>query len=550
MAFDKVSPWDSTGKGPWLVAASIASLLAVVAYASGLGGEFVFDDRAFLVDNPHLNEPHDLLYFFTGDLYSYSNVQAHSAVYRPLFFGVLRLGNILWPGSPLALHLYSLSLHLAATLLVLAIIRRLLPGVSPLAAGVGACLFAVHPVHVEAVAWISAFVHPMATVLILASYLFHDFYQRRKNIYALGPAVFFFLIALLTSEMATTYPFLILALDWARHGRPRPLWAAPYFALLAVYFVVRNLVLGESLPLNFFDPDAWIRFPVFLAEYLGHLIVPGSQPLYLAVPDGWMVSPISGLAAGSLVILFAFLLIRRGEGRRGPLIAAVWIFVSLLPPLAASFSPTPLFTLRALYLPSTGIAILVAWLLSMGEFDRRKAGLTVAASAAFLLLPLGLTIDASRNWLDDGRVYGRIIDFNPQHFAGYSGLGSYLERIGETQAAVLQYEKAIALAEQKDKVDRMEALALLLGQSGNSARSLEIYSQITILEPNRSSAWVGVGNNLWFLGRLPEAAEAYRKAHAADAGNREACYNLVLVLKKLGKIEEAASYTACAGRLP
>jgi superkiller protein 3 len=93
-------------------------------------------------------------------------------------------------------------------------------------------------------------------------------------------------------------------------------------------------------------------------------------------------------------------------------------------------------------------------------------------------------------------------------------------------------------------------LGLLLGQSGQSARSLEIYRQVLALRPNRSSAWVGLGNNLLYLGRLPEAAEAYRKAHAADAGNREACHNLAMVLRKLGRAEEAALYAACAATPP
>jgi hypothetical protein len=550
VALGKASKWYGPGGGPWLVAALVAALLSVAVYMNGLGGEFVLDDHAFLVDNPQLTEPHDLSYFFAGDFWSYSRTPTSSAIYRPFYFAVLWLSNDLWPGSALALHLFSLSLHLAATLLLLAVIPRLLPGISPLAAGGGACLFAVHPVHVEPVAWISAFTHPMATALILASYLFHDHHQRRKNIYAFSTAGFFFLIALFTSEMATAYPFLILALDWVRHGRPRPLLAVPYFVLLAFYFVIRNVVLDESIPLSFSDPDAWLRFPVFLVEYLGHLILPYSQPLYLAMPSGWTISPASGFAAGSLAIMLAFLLTRRVRDRRGPLFAATWIFVCLLPPLAASFNPNPLFTLRSLYMPSVGIAILTAWLISTPDFVRQRACLTIFAFAAFLLLPLGLTIDANRDWLEDRRVYGRIITFNPAHYAGYLGLARHLVRTGETKEAVSQYEKAVALAGPRKKAAVLEALGLLFGQSGDPARSLEIYRQVTILEPNRSSAWVGIGNNLWYLGQLPEAADAYRKAHAADASNREACYNLVLVLRKLGKTGEAARYAACATILP
>jgi tetratricopeptide (TPR) repeat protein len=545
---DSASPWYSNGKGPWLLAALISVLLAVVAYANGLGGAFVLDDRSFLVDNPHLTEPHNLSYFFSGDLSSYSNAPAFTAVYRPLFFAVLWLGNVLWPGNPLAFHLLSLGLHLAATLLLLAIIPRLLPGVSPLAAGVGACLFAVHPVHVEAVAWVSAFVHPMATALILASYLFHDHHQRTSNIYALGLAGFFFFVALFASETAIGYPFLIIACDWIRHGRPRPFWAAPYFALLALYFGIRYAVIGEAAPLNLGDPGAWLRFPFFLAEYLRHLIFPYPQPLYLAMQSNWEVSLGSGLAAITLVALFCFLLVRLPRDRQGPLFAAAWVSAGLLPPLAAAFISTPLFAMRSLYMPSVGIGLLAAWLVSRIAPVHRKPG--IAAIVALLSVALVATTAANQTWLDDGRVFRQVIAFNPENYAGYLSLGMYLERTGETRAAVQQYEKAVALAGPKDKASPLESLGRLLGKSGDSTRSLEIYRQITILEPNRSSAWVGVGNNLWYLGRLPEAANAYRKAHVADAGNREACYNLVLALKNLGRTEEAARYAACAANPP
>jgi hypothetical protein len=77
--------------------AVIAALPAVAACANALGGAFVPDDRPFLVDKPHLNAPHDLTCFFTGNLYAYSNLPVSTSVYRPSFFAVLWLVNLLWP---------------------------------------------------------------------------------------------------------------------------------------------------------------------------------------------------------------------------------------------------------------------------------------------------------------------------------------------------------------------------------------------------------------------------------------------------------------------
>jgi hypothetical protein len=266
------SPLSRAATGPWLLAALAAVLLAVAAYANGLTGEFVLDDRPFLVDNPQLTDSHEFSYFFARDVYSYSNLpDVHSPNYRPLYFATLWLGNVFWPGAPLGYHLFSLALHIATTVLLLAAIPRLLPGTSPLAAGVGACLFAVHPVHSEAVAWITPFTHLMATALVLASYLVHYRYQGTRNPAALALAGFLFLLALFSNEMATGFPVFILVHDWIRYDRPRPLGAVPYFLILGVYILIRNIVLTNPFPLVFSDPAAWLRFPVFLAEYLRQL---------------------------------------------------------------------------------------------------------------------------------------------------------------------------------------------------------------------------------------------------------------------------------------
>jgi tetratricopeptide (TPR) repeat protein len=217
-------------------------------------------------------------------------------------------------------------------------------------------------------------------------------------------------------------------------------------------------------------------------------------------------------------------------------------------PLAATFAPSPYFALRTLYMPSVGVALLVAWFVSNHTFLQRKGGL--AAIATVLLLALGVTIAANRNWLDDGRVYRRIIASNPGYLGGHVGLGRYLGRTGKVEEAARLYEQVVALADPEQKAEPLELLGLLLGQAGESVRSLEIYRQVTELEPSRSSAWVGVGNNLWHMGRLDEAVDAYRKAHTADPGNQKACHNLAMTLRQLGKTEEAARFDACAVRRP
>ena len=532
-------------KKQWLVTALVVVSMALVAFLNGLGGEFILDDSAFLVGNPHLDTPHNLAYFFTKNLWYYSNIpDAYSASYRPLFFLFLWLSNQLSLANPLALHLLVLQLHMLATLLLLLTIRRMVPGISPLAAGIAAGLFAVHPVHSEAVAWISAFIHPLTTVFLLAAYLAHDKAHRNGGIMATVGALAFFILALLSNEMAVAFPFFILLNDRLRYGRLYFSKNAPYLVLLITYALVRNLILGEPVPLTFLDLGSWLQFPVFLLEYLRHLLLPWPQPLFLQMPDDWKLS------VGALLTLTLYLAALVGlgripiENRKIPLIATAWVAAFLLPPLAAAFSPDARFALRSLYLPSIGISILLAWAIDTLPTIRRPLGITLVGFT--LILALAGTVAANRHWINDGAVYSNIILWNPSHQAGYLGLGKFFERNGEAAQALALYERSISLAEPSEKVESLEHMALLLGESGDNARSLELYKQLTVLKPDSAFVWTGVGNNLWALGQIESAADAYLQAYKADPDNRVTCHNLVLTLNQLGQTAEAARYVECA----
>lgn len=550
MSLAEVSGWVRQGRRPWPLVVLAVVILSLVTYANGLGGEYVIDDLLFMVDNPHLSAPHDIAYFFTDDVLSYSvSPSTVVAIYRPLFFATLWLGNAIGLGSPLALHLFALVLHIIATLLVLAVIVRLVPGVSVVAAAVGALAFAVHPVHSEAVAWIAAFIHPLATIFVLVSFLFYDMDGRLHKSVALALAGLFFALALFCNEVVTGFPFFLLGYTWLRYRPVQTLQVVPFFILLALYAVVRHGVLGEALPLTISDLDAWRRFPVFLIEYLRHLVFPWPQPFYpagsleQAMPPGWSLSWVSVLSVGLLAFFCGLALKRASADRVAGLLALAWIAAALMPVLAATFSPDFRFALRSLYLASVGLAVLVAWLLHSIAFPQKPAGFVVIALV--LSLAMGATISANRTWQNNGRVFQQIVNSNPTNFVGYRGAGAYWELSGQPDRAIEYYERGLSAVRLEDRPALLERLGAVLGETGASQQSLEIFRQLTELEPDNSHAWVGIGNNLWALGQMDEAANAYKKAIAADSANWQACYNLVLLLRRHGKVQEAMEFSGC-----
>jgi tetratricopeptide (TPR) repeat protein len=532
-------------KKQWWVAILVVISLALLAYWNAFDGEFVLDDRAFLVDNPQLSNAHSLSYFFSENVWHYSKLpDAYSASYRPLYFLTLWLSDQLSLATPLALHLFSILLHVVVALLVLLIIKRLVPGISPLVAGIGAGLFALHPVHVEAVAWVSAFIHPLTTMFLLVAFLAHDHSRDGGGTKAAAIALSFYALALLSNEMAVAFPLFILIHDQVRYGRSYFVKNLPYFIVLAGYMLVRSLVLGEAVPLSFSNPEMWLRLPVFLLEYIRQLLLPWPQPLYLQMPDNWGLS-ISGLLL-PLLFIAALAWLRKvpSENRRTPILALIWIAIFLLPPMAAAFSPDARFALRSLYLPSVGIAVLLAWVINTLPALRKPTGLSVIV--IIFLLALAGTTAANRHWSNDGHVYSNIITWNPAHHAGYLGLGKFLERQGETDLALIQYELSTSFADLTVSAVPMQHWARLLGESGDNKQSLELFNQLTRINPTSVSTWTGTGNNLWALGRPEEAVNAYLKAYEVKPDDRITCYNLVLLLNQLGRTTEADQFSECA----
>ncbi|MBF0138063.1 MAG: tetratricopeptide repeat protein [Magnetococcales bacterium] len=411
-------------------------------------------------------------------------------------------------------------------------LRRLLPGIDVRAAGLAAALFAVHPVHAEAVGWILATMHLQATLLILATCLVHDRYLRTGQPAFLLVAAMLFGGAIFTAETGVVFPFFVLMQDRLRLGRWRFMAFSAYGAVLVVYLVARKILLGVSLPLTWDLATAGARLPGFLVEYLRHLLLPWPQPLYLAMPDTGFFHLQSLPVAMFLVAAWAIPLVRMRPVPVVPLLALVWLGVFLAPPLAAVFNPSPLLAMRYVYLPSVGLSILLAWWLD------RLPGKGWPHLILPLLLFLPVTFMAHGHWQNDGEVYARIVQWNPNHHAGYLGMARYAERSGNPERASHLYRQALTRATGKARLTVLEPLALLLGQTGDHAASLAMFRELTTLAPERSSAWVGVGNNLWFMKQPEQAAAAYAEAVRMDPRNREACHNLRMALTATGRLRD------------
>lgn len=559
--------------------------VTLIAYWPALRGGPLWDDVAH-VTRPGLRSFHGLwrIWFDLGA----------TQQYYPLLHTAFWFEHRLWGDSVLGYHLVSVLLHAAAACLVVAIVRRLaLPG-----AWLAGFLFALHPVCVEAVAWISEQKSTLSAVFYLAAglaYLRFDGSRRRPHYAA---ALGLFVCALLSKTVAATLPAALLLIFWLQRGRidwkrdARPL--LPWFGLAAAAgtftaWVERNYVGAQGAAYSLTPVDRVLVAGRAIWFYLGKLLWPRNltfiYPRWTVDAGDWRqyLFPLAALAAAGGLWVAA----RR---HRGPL-AGFLYFAGTLFPALGFFNVYPFVYSYVAdhfqYLATLGIIVpaasgLVLAARRLPPATRRFAPACGVGLAAVLG---GLTWAQSWMYLDAETLYRETLARNPGAWLAHLNLGTGImnipgrlpEAIGHFQAAlridphlaVVHNNLGNALARVPGRMP--EALAELhealrlnpesaemhtnLGLAlsripGRSAEALAEYRTAVRIRPGYADAHSALGDALSAAGRFPEAVAEYRAALGAEPGDAHTHANLGGALAELpGRLPDAIAECQAALRL-
>jgi len=430
-------------------------LVAVAVYLNALPGAFVYDDNALVRFNASIRDASGLRSFFASDLWSRDG-QGETNYYRPLpglifaaVYGVA--GNAPW-----AFRLVNILLHALASILVLRLLRDLLherpPEEQPhvaTAALAGALLFAVHPVHVEAVAWISGIMDVASTAFALLAF---DLYRRadatpRGRVrLALGLGVF--LLAMLSKEPAALLPAILVAYDLPGRGsrwaglRPALVRWLPWFAVLGLYLGLRATALGGLAPharpdLPGLSGSLLIAADLF-ARYVRTLFVPVGLSLghFAAPPVGW--TSLRALVAIAALLATAALAWYGWRRHRAMLFGLAVFVLTLVPALyLPGLRPllSKLFGERFLYFPSVGWAVVVASALGLAAARAGRAARFVwIAAAAAALVFTGMTARQNLTWRSELTLWADSVAKYPADGMNYLHYGTALIAAGEREA--------------------------------------------------------------------------------------------------------------------
>jgi len=515
--------------------------VALLAFAQVAGHDFLsWDDDVFFTQNPHLQPPttESLRTYWTGPyahLYAPVTYTAWWALAR--VFGTAGPGGQ-WLVSPAVFHLASLLAHLIAVALAYALLLALMD--SPWAAGVGAALFAVHPLQVEAVSWASELKDLLGGMFGLLAVLLYVRVRRAeaRQWVPYAFATLAFVLAMLSKPNLVALPLVAVAVDLLL------LRTAPRRALLAVAPWL-GLALAHALLTRAVQPPApvltlplWQRGFVAgdaLAFYLAKLAWPlrlaadyGRQPARV-VAHWWGYA--TWLAPAALLVAAVIL---RGRSRWA-LPGLLWFGLALLPVLGLLpfdfqqySTPADHYAYLALFGPALALAGLA---LHLKGFYRR---LPVVLLVVLLAAQSGLQ---TITWANNEVFWRHTLEVNPRSFLAHNNLGAVYAVAGKLPEAATQFEAALQL--HPDDADCLVNLGMVRFQLGQGERAKELLERGLRMRPGDPKAHL-------LLGLIALQREDYQTAlahleplAASDARDHIARTHLAEALAGLGRRDEA-----------
>jgi tetratricopeptide (TPR) repeat protein len=489
------APW----KPRWILS-SLLVLATAIAFGGSLRNEFVgWDDQNLILGNPLIWTLDPRIWWsFDPELYDPLTLLAYQVLH--LAFGF----------SPLAFHGFSLLVHIGNVILLFWFLRRIVA--DDRAGFLGALLFAVHPLHTEAIAWASGLKDLLCTFFFLLGVLSYSESRDRAGQRFQWLTPVFFILALLAKITAITLPLVLLLIDIYKHGKIDRQQLAEkwlYFAVAGLFGTIALVGRGEAAALlQPFQIVLLATRSIFF--YLQKFIWPtGLSAIYPAPPIH--IGEIATVVTLLGTIFFVGLCVWLRKTRPIVAFGIAFFLVTLLPSLLAykKGGEVILAADRYAYLPSMGLIIVIAGF--MLAFPWRKLATVLVLVAASISIPLAWA--QTKTWASTEALFINVLKHYPTSSHALNNIGHSALQAGKLKEA--------------------EAL---------------IRAAIRYRESN-TEAWVNLSGTLVLMKRYNEAESAAREAMRRAPGDAAAHLNLAWALMGQGKTSEAAAAYGKAVRL-
>jgi Flp pilus assembly protein TadD len=524
---------QSSGKATDLAITALLLIAIFAAYAQTLHFGFVnYDDPDYVTENPYVKSANIAWAFthsFAGNWFPLTWL-SHMLDFE--LFGLDAGGH----------HLTSVILHALATLLLFATLRRMTG--SRWSSAMVAALFALHPLHVESVAWIAERKDVFSAFFWMLTLYAYVAYVERPGPTRYALTLLAFCCGLMAKPMLVTLPLVLLLLDhWPLKRGMRVVEKLPFFALSVAASVVTFVVhkeVGATASLDIFPIALRLEnAPVSYAAYIIKMFWPSNLAVFYPYSRQSLAIPATFAAIGIVLVTVM--------ARRRPylIVGWLWYLVTLVPVIGIIQVGAQARADRYTYIPMVGLSIAVVWGLAeiLAPWPRAQRILAYATCAVCA----ALTWSQVRYWQDGVTLFRHTVDVTTDNYAARFNLAAALDERGDRHEAATQLAEAVRI-QPRFAAARAE-LGQLLAKQGHLPEALVQLRAAADLNPSDASTHYRLGTVLGESGSQREAAAEFQEAVRLDPDNADAHFNLGISLVNQGSIESAAKEFAATAKL-
>ena len=521
---------------------ALALLCAAIYWPVGRYGFVNFDDAQYVSQNPIV------LRGLTLAGVGWSFTSGYAGNWFPLTWMSHMLDASVFGANTGAQHLVSVGFHAAnAALLFLALWRMTR---ARWRSALVAALFAVHPVHVESVAWIAERKDVLSAFFWMWALLAYVAYVERRSVARYALVLVALTLGLMAKPMVVTLPLVLLLLDfWPLRRRALGIRRLvveklPLLALSAASSAITLIVQQRAGAVRSFDALPFLsrmeNAAVSVAAYVFKTIWP--PKLAALYPYSAALNPTVAILAASLVAIATLLAIRLRT--RAPFVMTGWgwFLVMLVPVIGLIQVGSQPMADRYMYLPSIGLFIVVAW----GAAPLvARAPMAAGATGAALIVALGITAHAQvETWHDSETLWRHAIAVTGPNFRAHNNLAQALAARGNNDAALAEYQRALSI--NPDSVEAHDGLGLALVTAGRMDDAIVQFVEVTVLNGAYAPGHLHLATALASQGHFERADAEFAKALALDPDSTAARENRALVLQSWGNVLADHGQTASA----
>ncbi len=513
-----------------------------------------FDDGTYIYENSHVQKG------LTLESITWAFTTIYASNWHPLTWLSHMVDCHIYGMSPGRHHLTNLLLHVANSLLLFFVFRKMTK--SFWQSGFVAALFAIHPLHVESVAWVSERKDVLSTFFWMLTMWGYTRYIEHPAVNRYLLVVLFLALGLMSKPMLVTLPFVLLLLDYwpfcrfrfkrsggsgnsqQKSNALRLVWEKiPLFVLVtmssALTFyaqkkggAVRSL---EIYPFKIRIANALVSY----VKYVGKMVYPSKLAVLYPHPGMLPWWKIGG--ACLLLVYISFLAIR--VVKQSPYFAVGWLWYlgTLVPVIGLVQVGRQSMADRYTYIPLIGIFIIIAWGVPelVAQWRHRKIWLAILATVVLTIL-MATTWKQIGYWKNGITLFEQTLKITSNNYVSHNNLGNALDKQGRTTEAIEQY--LIATRIKPDYAEARNNLGNALQKEGHVEEAIEQYLKALRIKSDYAEAHNNLGNALEKQGRIAEAFEHYLQTLRIKPDFVEAHNNLGNALHKQGRFEEAIGH--------